>query len=133
MTPDEVRDYLDARREWAVLTTLTADGFPHSVTLGYFRLSDDIYLGMKDGTQKVRNAERDAHASVLVTSSKEAGAIDGVLIQGRASIIRDEAERWALARESARQRGEPEPKAGVSADGVYLKLRPQRIVSWRYD
>lgn len=133
MTADEVRAYLDAGGEWAVLTTLHANGFPHSVTLGYFRLGDDVYLGMKDGTQKVRNAERDPHASVLVSSSKATGAIDGVLLQGRASIVRERAERLALAQEAARQRGETDLPATVSEDGVYLKLTPERVASWMYD
>lgn len=133
MTDDEVRAYLDARREWAVLTTLGSNGLPHSVTLGYFRVGADVYLGMKDRTQKVRNAERDPRASILVTASKETGAIDGVLLQGHASIVRDAAERLARAREAARQQGDPVETATVSADGVYLKLTPERVVSWRYD
>jgi nitroimidazol reductase NimA-like FMN-containing flavoprotein (pyridoxamine 5'-phosphate oxidase superfamily) len=133
MTADEIHDYLDTRSEWAVLTTLSPTGFPHSVTLGYFRLGDDIYLGMKDGTQKVRNAQRDPRASVLVTTSKESGVIDGVLLQGRAAILRDDAERLAVAQEAARQRGKAESTATVSADGVYLRLTPERVISWRYD
>ena len=133
MTADEVHSYLDQRGEWAILTTLHPSGFPHSVTLGYFRLGDDVYLGMNDGTQKVRNAERDPRASVLVTSSKAAGGIDGVLLQGRASIVRGRAERLALAQEAARQRGEADLPATVSENGVYLKLTPERVVSWIYD
>ena len=133
MTEDEVRAYLDARDEWAVLTTLDSDGLPHSVTLGYFRLGDEVFLGMKDRTRKVRNAERDGRVSVLVTASKERGAIDGVMLQGRATIVRDGAERLALAQEVARQRGEAELPASVSEDGAYLKLTPERTISWVYD
>lgn len=133
MNDDEVRSYLDARSEWAVLTTLDTDGLPHSVTLGYFRVADDVYLGMKDCTRKVRNADRDGRASVLVTASRARGAIDGVMLQGRATIVRDAEERLALAQEAARQRGEDERPDSVSEDGVYLKLAPERVISWIYD
>lgn len=134
MSVEEVHAYLDARDEWAVLTTLHPDGFPHSVTLGYFRLGEDIYLGMKDGTAKVRNAERDSRASVLVTSSKAGGKIAGVLLQGEASIVRDPAEQLRLARAAARGRDGDESAlpTSVSEDGVYLRLRPRRTVSWIY-
>ena len=83
MSAEEVAAYLDARSEWAVLTTLQADGYPHSVTLGYFRLGEDVYLGMKEGTQKVRNVEREARASVLVTSAKAGVRSRGCCCRGR--------------------------------------------------
>ena len=79
MSVEQVAAYLDARDEWAVLTTLQPDSYSHSVTLGYFRLGGAVYLGMKDGSQKVLNVER---ASALVTSSKEGGEIAAVLLQG---------------------------------------------------
>ena len=65
----EAVEYLDARSEWAVLTTIDEDGYPHSVALGYFRIGDDIFLGMKDRTQKILNAERNPKASVMVLMS----------------------------------------------------------------
>ena len=135
MSAEEVAAYLDARSEWAVLTTLQPDGYPHSVTLGYFRLGEDVYLGMKEGTQKVRNVEWEARASVLVTSAKVGGAIAGVLLQGEASIVRDRGERLRLARAAARARGDAEAAlpGRVSEDGVYLRLAPRRTVSWTYD
>lgn len=134
MSDDEVNAYLDARAEWAILTTIGANGDPHTVALGYFRLGPDLYLGMRDGTQKVKNAERNARASVLVTAAKASGDVSGVLIQGDASIVRDPAERLALAREAARQRGvqaDDLPQAATPG-GVYLKLARRRVISWRY-
>ena len=34
--------YLDDRPGWIILSTISPDGYPHSVPLGYFRLGDDI-------------------------------------------------------------------------------------------
>ena len=62
-----------------------------------------------------------------------ASGIDGVLLQGWASIVRGQAERLMLAQEAARQRGETELPATVSEDGIYLKLTPERVVSWIYE
>ncbi len=134
MTDDEVNAYLDARDEWAILTTIGADGYPHSVALGYFRVGDDIYLGMRDRTQKILNVERNPKASVAVCAAKASGEISGVAVQGDASIVRDRAERLELARTAARQRGNAEEDlpSEVSEDGVYLKLTKRSTISWNY-
>jgi nitroimidazol reductase NimA-like FMN-containing flavoprotein (pyridoxamine 5'-phosphate oxidase superfamily) len=134
MSQEEAHAYLDARKEWAVLTTIGADGYPHSVLLGYFRLGDDLYLGMREGTQKVKNAERHPKACVVVADSRPSGGVTGVMVQGDASLVRDEAERLRLAREAARQRGVPEADwpSRAAPGGVYLRLRAKRYLSWRY-
>ena len=127
MTDAEISAYLDARDEWAMLTTIGKDGFPHTVALGYFRVGDDLYLGMRDHTQKVKNVERNPRVSVLVTASKTKGEVTGVMIQGDASIVRDDTERLALAREAARQRGIAEAEllqAGSRAAARLLGTEP---------
>ncbi|HTE84642.1 MAG TPA: pyridoxamine 5'-phosphate oxidase family protein, partial [Dehalococcoidia bacterium] len=58
LTKDEVHAYMDSKPGWIVLTTIGRDGFPHSIPIGYFRLGDDIYLGCRAGTQKLKNIER---------------------------------------------------------------------------
>ncbi len=131
---DEVNEYLDQRAEWAILTTIGPDGYPHSVPLGYFRFGDDLVLGVREGSQKIKNVERNPRVAVVVTSAKETGDITGVLLQGDATLIRDAAERLAIARESARQRGTAEGHLpdSVSPDGVYVKVSRHRLVTWSY-
>ena len=132
----EVDAYLDAQRgtEWATLTTIGPDGYPHSITIGYFRVGPTLYFGMRDGTQKVKNAERNPRASAVVANSRAAGGVEGVMIQGDAQIIRDPAERLRLARTSAEQRGvaPADLPAEVPASGVYLALTRRRALTWRY-
>jgi nitroimidazol reductase NimA-like FMN-containing flavoprotein (pyridoxamine 5'-phosphate oxidase superfamily) len=41
------------------------NGYPHSVPIGYFRLGDDIYLGCRDSTQKVKNIARNPRVSAF--------------------------------------------------------------------
>ncbi len=127
-------DYLDRRSDWAVLTTIDEDGYPHSVALGYYRIDDAVYVGTPAHTRKVRNAEANPRASLLVAGAKSSGDWSGVLLQGDLEIVRDDAERLALEREGRRQRGVPEaelpsePREGE----VLLRLRPHRTVSWKY-
>ena len=135
MDGDELRDYLDSAGEWGLLATLDEDGYPHVVPLGYYRVGDDVCLGTPDGTRKVRNAERDPRASLVVTGSRESGDLSGVLLQGDLEVVRDPAERAALEREARRQRGEPDDDAPAEPrpGSVMLRLRPRRTISWRYD
>ncbi len=130
----EIAEYLDGRSEWAVLTTLDADGYPHSVALGYYRIAGVVYVGTPAGTRKVRNAEANPRASLMVAGSKASGDWSGVLLQGDLEIVRDDAERLAIEREGRRQRGVPEdelPDAPREGE-VVLRLRPRRTITWRY-
>ena len=130
----EIAEYLDRRSEWAVLTTLDADGYPHSVALGYYRIGDVVYVGTPANTRKVRNAEANPRGSLMVAGSKTSGDWSGVLLQGDLEIVRDAAERLAIERESRRQRGVPEdelPDAPREGE-VILRLRPERMITWRY-
>ena len=130
----EIAEYLDGRSEWAVLTTLDADGYPHSIALGYYRIGDVMYVGTPAHTRKVRNAEANPRASLMVAGSKASGDWSGVLLQGDLEIVRDAAERLAIEREGRRQRGVPEdelPDAPREGE-VVLRLRPRRTITWRY-
>ena len=130
----EIAEYLDRRSEWAVLTTLDAAGYPHSVALGYYRIGDVVYVGTPAGTRKVRNAEANPRASLMVAGSKTSGDWSGVLLQGDLEIVRDYDERLAIEREGRRQRGVPEdelPDAPREGE-VILRLRPERMITWRY-
>ncbi len=130
----EIAEYLDRRSEWAVLTTVDADGYPHSVALGYYRIGDVVYVGTPANTRKVRNAEANPRASLMVAGSKASGDWSGVLLQGDLEIVRDYDERLAIEREGRRQRGVPEdelPDAPREGE-VILRLRPERMITWRY-
>ncbi|MYI83039.1 MAG: hypothetical protein F4056_07030 [Chloroflexi bacterium] len=130
----EIAEYLDRRSEWAMLTTLDADGYPHSVALGYYRIGDVVYVGTPAHTRKVRNAAANPRGSLLVAGSKESGDWSGVLVQGDLEIVRDHDERLAIEREGRRQRGVPEeelPDAPREGE-VILRLRPRRTITWSY-
>lgn len=133
MSQDSADAFLDSKPAWLTLTTLGTDGYPHSVTIGYFRLGDELVCGCLDNTQKVRNIERNPKVSALVEST-QGSHLRGVMVQGDAVVVRDPAERLELAREGARRRGlaEEELPREVSPTGVYLRIRHHKRISWEY-
>lgn len=134
LSDEQIEAYLDSRPGWAILSTIDSDGFPHSVPLGYFRLGRDIVMGVRDGTRKVANVERNPNVSILLEDGSSMADIRGVMLQGRARIVRDAAEAVQLSREGARARGVPEaewptePRPGAA----YIRVTPVRTVSWDY-
>lgn len=129
MSESEIRDNLNRRDRWVALTTMGADGFPHTVPLGYFFSGDLIVMGCRDGTQKVKNIERDSRVSVMWENGRGESAIRGVLFQGHARIVRDDVKRLALKREACAQRGETAPE-NVSPGTIYIEMRPEKTISW---
>lgn len=134
MSADEIHAFLDSHPGWAILSTLSRDGIPHTVPLGYFRLGDEVVMGVRDRTAKVSNLDRDPRASVLVESGTTMADIRGVLLQGRAQVHRSPEEVLHYSREGARARGVPEADWPTEArpGSVYIRLTPDRIVSWDY-
>ena len=134
MTDQEVKAFLDAKPGWIVLSTIGRHGYPHSVPLGYFRLSDDIYIGCRAGTQKVKNIERNPKVSLVLESGTTRQDLKGVMIQGHATVHTDPETALRLSREAARLRGVAEdalprePRPGVA----YIQVEPRHIISWDY-
>lgn len=134
MRVDEVHAFLDSKPGWIVLTTIGVSGYPHSVPIGYFRLGDEVYLGCRAGTQKLKNIARNPRVSLMLESGKTRQEIKGILIQGDAETLTDPADLLRLAREAARLRGVPEadlpsePRFGAA----YIRVTPRRIISWDY-
>ena len=117
-----------------MLSTIDEDGFPHTVPLGYFRLGRDIVMGVRDGTRKVGNVERNQNVSVLLEDGSSMADIRGVMLQGHARIVREGSEALELAREGARARSVPEsewptePRPGAA----YIRMTPVKTLSWSY-
>ncbi|MFN8072094.1 MAG: pyridoxamine 5'-phosphate oxidase family protein [Mycobacterium sp.] len=134
LSDEEIAAYLDSRPAWAILSTIDEDGFPHSIPLGYFRLGRDIVMGVRDGTRKVANVERNPNVSVLLEDGSTMADIRGVMLQGHARIVREADEALELAKQGARARGVPEsewptePRPGAA----YIRVTPVRTISWDY-
>ena len=134
MTETELEQFIDSNPGWITLSTIGADGFPHSVPLGYFRDGITIYLGCKDQTQKVRNIERNPKVSLCLESGSTMSDIKGALLRGTATIVRESKDRLSLHQLAARQRGvaEDDLPQSVSEGAVYIKVTDYTVTSWNY-
>lgn len=129
LTQTEIQQLLGKKDRWVALTTLGPDGYPHTVPIGYFLTDGRLVMGCRDGTQKVKNIERNDRVSVLWENGRGQDALIGILFQGRARVVRDDQERWDLKVEACRQRGEDPPGRPVPGS-VYIEITPTKTISW---
>lgn len=134
LSNDEVNAFLDSRPGWIALTTIDKDAYPHTVPIGYFRLGDEVYIGCRAGTQKLKNIERNPNVSLLVQSGASMQDIKGVMIQGGATIITEPVEFLRLSREAAKWRGMPEAQWPTEArpGAAFIRVAPKKYISWDY-
>jgi PPOX class probable F420-dependent enzyme len=65
----EQRDYL-SRHHGAAMTTLRADGTPHTVRIGCVLMGDMLWSSGTQGRLRTRNLRRDPRATVMVFDSR---------------------------------------------------------------
>ena len=134
MSHEEVHKFLDNKPGWIALTTVDPDGYPHTVPLGYFRLGNDILMGVRGNTHKLRNIQENPKVSLLLESGSSMNDIKGLMVQGTATVHSNPEETLHYAREAARLRGVPEQDLPTEAreGAVYIKVTPARFRSWDY-
>ena len=134
LTQQDVQEFLDSKPGWIMLSTVGPDGYPHTVPLGYFRLGDEILMGVRGGTKKLRNIQANSKVSLLLESGGTRNDIKGLMIQGTATVHTDPTETLRYAREAAKLRGVPESELPTEArkDAVYIRVVPERLHSWDY-
>lgn len=110
-----------AERHLATLTTLRADGSPHVVPVGFAYDPTDrlVRIISADGSQKVRNAERNGRAAV--------SQVDGgrwLTLEGTVSVSRDaDAVAAAEAAYAGRYQAPRE-----RTDRVAIEIRVDRVL-----
>ena len=134
LTRQEAHEFLDSKPGWITLSTIGPDGFPHTVPLGYFRLGDEILMGVRSRTRKLSNIRRNPKVSLLLESGKSRKDIKGLMIQGMATVLTDPQETLHYAREAAKLRGvsDTELPTEPRPDAAYIRVVPQRFRSWDY-
>lgn len=127
------RAFLESKPGWAILTSVSRDGYPHSVALGYFLVDGDIVLGTMAGTQKIKNIERNPKVTVLVEKT-DGSVLTGVMVQGDGEVVTDDEARLRLSREAARQRGVPEDQLPAAArpGAAFVRVRPRQTITWHF-
>ena len=88
MTEDDVLAFLDAERV-VVCATNGRDGFPHLMPLWYVVRDGELWAWTFAKSQKVRNLERDARASLQVEAGEEYQELRGVMLKCEVELVRD--------------------------------------------
>jgi len=85
LTEDEVAEFL-ARERVLNVASNGQDGWPHVTSLWYVMRGPDPWAWTYRKSQKVKNLERDDHATTLVESGSEYAELKGVMLRTRARI-----------------------------------------------
>jgi hypothetical protein len=136
MSAEEISAFLDAQRV-VTCATLGPRGWPHLMPLWYVVRAEDIWAWTYAKSQKVRNLERDARATLQVETGVEYQDLRGVMIEAETVIHRDvslvaEFGAELFGRYGSAQAG-PEFLDAVRAQAakrVALQFQPRRTASW---
>jgi general stress protein 26 len=104
------------------------------VPIGYFRVDEEIYIGCRAGTQKLKNIERNPNVTVLLQSGDSMQNIKGLMIQGTATVLTAPDDLLRLGRDAAKWRGVPEEQWPKEArpGAAYIRVTPAKMISWDY-
>ena len=109
-----------AERHLATLTTLRADGSPHVVPVGFAYDPTDrlVRIISADGSQKVRNAEREGRAAVSQVDGGRGLTLEGTVRVGRGHDAVAAAEAAYTARYQAPRERTDRVAIEISVDRV---------------
>ena len=132
---DPLVDELLAARLVANLATFNRDGTIHLVAVWFARDASTIVLATGSRSQKVRNAERDPRATVMVHDSRAGYEVCGFTFSGRIEVIRgqkaialvERVHRRYLAASAGRFSAVRE---ALAADDVALRFHPEKALTW---
>ena len=99
MSDAEVAAFLSEERT-VICATIGRDGFPHLMPLWYvLRDEDEVWSWTFAKSQKVRNLERDARATLEVEAGEEYAELRGVMLKCDVAIHRETDQVAALGTE----------------------------------
>lgn len=136
MSADEVAAFIAGQKSLQV-GTIDRDGGVHLSTLWYAVVDDRIVFETYTKSQKIKNLERDDRITVLLEDGDAYENLRGVMIKGRARLVRDRAEVTALARAvmARNHPGAPAEALQAAAEKLSAKrtaviVEPARVASW---
>jgi nitroimidazol reductase NimA-like FMN-containing flavoprotein (pyridoxamine 5'-phosphate oxidase superfamily) len=143
MTAAQAEQMLAAQRK-VQLATNGPDGFPHLVTMYYVLAGGLITFWTYRTSQKAVNLARDPRISCLVETGDEYFDLRGVLVQGTARRIDDQAAVAEIGRAISAVIAGPVASANPAADAQALEryvehaarkrygyaVEPSRIITW---
>ncbi|GAC1445638.1 MAG: PPOX class F420-dependent oxidoreductase [Mycobacteriales bacterium] len=95
MNEAEIAAFIDRSRT-CTLATVGAAGTPHLVAMWYAVLDGQLWFETKAKSQKARNLQRQARASVLIEDGSTYDRLRGVSLEGQAVLVDDPAALWRV-------------------------------------
>lgn len=136
MSDAELESFLLEQRT-LICATNGPRGWPHLMPLWYVVRDGELWAWTYGKSQKIRNLERDARATLQVEDGESYHELRGVMIEAQTELHRDLDTVSALGTElMARYAGTdatPEIEAAVGAQAskrVAMQFHPQRVASW---
>jgi len=129
-----VQELLGARLV-AVLSTFDEAGTIHAVPMWFALEARAVLLATGSRSRKVRNLERDAHATLVVHDSRPGFEVCGVSMAGAVEVVSGAAARPLVERVHRRyvtEAAEANELVSVflDSDDVALRFRPQSAITW---
>ena len=136
LTDAEQAELLEAERI-VIVTSIGPRGWPHSMPMWFVVREGEIWMWTYRTSQKVKNVERDARATLLVEQGETYDQLRGVMIEAEAEVVDDydallELGRELFGRYTPGAEG-PEVEEALAAQArkrVGIRFRPRRVVSW---
>lgn len=123
---DKVRKLFDGKN-FAVLSTLEADGTPHSTVVWVKRDGDDLVFALPRSRRKTANLNRDPRAAVVIFDA--ADPYYSVQVQGTASL-EDDPDGTLVEELSHKYLDGPYPGfAGPNPQWVTARITPDKVVT----
>jgi len=88
MTTGEIEAFLREQRV-VIVASNGADGWPHLMPLWFVVRGDELWAWTYGASQKVKNLERDARATLQIETGEEYQELRGLMIKTRAVVHRD--------------------------------------------
>ncbi|KIA59610.1 PPOX class F420-dependent oxidoreductase [Nocardia vulneris] len=135
MSETEITEFLQ-RSRIATLATLGKDGRPHLTAMWYALLDGEIWFETKTKSQKAVNLRRDPRITCMIEAGQTYDQLRGVAIEGRAEIIDDPDQLFAVGvsvweRYTAPYSAEVRPMVeAMLHKRSAIRVVPERVRSW---
>jgi PPOX class probable F420-dependent enzyme len=131
---DLAAELLDARLI-ANLATVNRDGSIHLVAMWFLRDNETLLIPTSRTTRKLRNLERNPHATVMIDDSRGGFDLRGITLVGSVEIVRGEPARTlnrCIHLKYVTEDGlNLNPvREYLSGDDVTIRFRPERVSTW---
>jgi PPOX class probable F420-dependent enzyme len=138
LTDDEQTELLTNERI-VIVTSIGPRGWPHSMPMWFVLRDGEIWVWTYAKSQKIKNLERDARATLLIETGHEYTELRGIQIEAEAELIRDTDQVFEFAKELTVRYAEGiESVEGDAAEAlkaqapkrVAIHFKPVRTATW---